>query len=224
MRRKIAIGTLGLVVFLAMAMVGWGQDPTPPGADPGRGQGQHRFDGGGRGRFDGQRWRGGPGGRRMGWQRGGHPGFGGGGGFARLAENPRVRQYLSLTDDQVTRLHQISLNAEKASVQTRADMQLRRIELRELMRADSPDQSAILQKMDEVNDLRGKMEKARVQTLLSERSVLTADQIKKLKTFRENFRAGGPAGGQRRGPGGRPPGRPGAAPGGAAATPPPPAQ
>jgi Spy/CpxP family protein refolding chaperone len=135
-----------------------------------------------------------------------------------MAENPRVRQYLGLTDEQVGRLHKIGVDAQKASVQTRADMELRRIELRELMRADNPDQSAIMQKLDEVNALQGKMEKQRVETMLSARSVLTPDQLKKIKTFMENRGEGGGAGrGQmmeRRGGPGRPPGHPGGAPGG----------
>ena len=96
-----------------------------------------------------------------------------------MAENPRVRQSLGLTDEQVARLHKIGVEAEKASVQTRADMQLRHIELRELMRADNPDHDAIMQKLDEVNALQGKMAKQRVETMLSARSVLTPEQQKK---------------------------------------------
>ena len=109
----------------------------------------------------------------------------------RMAENPRVRQYLGLTDEQVGRLHTISVDAQKASVQTRADMELRHIELREMMRADNPDQSAIMAKLDEVNALRGKMQKQNVETMLSARSVLTPEQQKKVKTFLENRGAGG---------------------------------
>jgi Spy/CpxP family protein refolding chaperone len=148
----------------------------------------------------------------MGMQRGGGRGFGGGAGLLRMAENPRVRQALNLTDDQVARLRTISVDAEKASVQTRADMQLRHIELRELMRADNPNQSAIMAKLDEVNALQGKMGKQRVQTMLSARSVLTPDQIKKIKTFMENRGAGGGERGgmmERRGGMGRPQGHPG---------------
>ena len=231
MRRKIAIGTVGLMILLAAAIVSWAQEGPPQGPGPGQGQhqmggggqhqwdsGQHKFAGGGRGQFTGQRQAGGPGGPRMGMRRGGRGGFGGGGGLLRMAENPRVRQYLGLTDEQVGRLHKIGVDAQKASVQTRADMELRHIELRELMRADSPDHNAIMQKLDEVNALRGKMEKQRVETMLSARSVLTAEQLKKVKTFMENR---GAEGGQGRGrmmgrPGGmgRTPGHPGG-PGGA---------
>ena len=121
-------------------------------------------------------------------------------------------------DEQVARLHKIGVDAEKASVQTRADMELRHIELRELMRADNPDHDAIMQKLDEVNALQGKMEKQRVETMLSARGVLTPEQQKKIKTFMENRGAGGgPERGrmmERRGGMGRPPGHPGGAPGG----------
>jgi len=226
MRRKLAIGTLGFMVLLGAAIVTWAQDGPPQG--PGPGQGQHQFGGGGQhewGKSPHQFAGGGPGhfggpGERGhgGWQRGGRHGFGGGEHLLRMAENPRVRQYLGLTDEQVGRLHTISVDAQKASVQTRADVELRHIELRELLRADNPDQNAIMQKLDEVNALRGKMEKQRVQTMLSARSVLTPEQIKKVKTFMENRGAGGGPerehGTERRGGPGRPPGHPGG-PGGA---------
>ncbi|HMD86752.1 MAG TPA: Spy/CpxP family protein refolding chaperone [Terriglobia bacterium] len=231
MRRKMAMGTLGLMVLLAAAIVSWAQEGAPQGADPGQGQhqfgggeqhqwgdGPHEFADGGRGQFGGERGAGGPGGQRMGWQRGGRHGFGGGAGLLRMAENPRVRQYLGLTDEQVGRLHKIGVDVQKASVQTRADLELRHIELRELLRADNPDHDAIMQKLDQVNALQGKMEKQRVETMLSAKSVLTPEQQKKIKTFMENRAyGGGPERGhmmERRGGQGRPPGHPGGAPGG----------
>ncbi len=204
MRRKIAIGLMGFMVLLAAAVVSWGAQGAPQGPEPPQGQhqfgsgvqhqwggGPNRFAGGGPGQFQERGWEGR--GHRMGWQRGGMHHFGGGMGLLRMAENPRVRQYLGLTDDQVARLHKIGIDEEKASVQTRADMDLRHIELRELLRADNPDHDAIMQKLDEVNALQGKMEKQRVETLLSARSVLTPDQVKKVKAFMENRGFGGGA-------------------------------
>jgi Spy/CpxP family protein refolding chaperone len=100
----------------------------------------------------------------------------------------------------------------------RSDMELRHIELRELMRADNPDQSAIMSKLDEINELRGKIDKQRVQTLFSARGVLTPDQIAKVKAFMEHRGFGGDhrGGMEHRGGMGHPPshGAPGG-PGGA---------
>jgi Spy/CpxP family protein refolding chaperone len=106
-------------------------------------------------------------------------------------------------------LHKIGVDAEKASVETRADMELRHIELRELLRADNPYHDAIMRKLDEVNALQGKMQKQGVETLLSARSVLTPEQQKKVKTFLENRGFGGGSGRPSGHPGG-----PGGAPGG----------
>ena len=197
MQRKIAVGILGLMVMLA-AVVTWAQDGPPKGPGPGQGQrqfgeaGRHEWGDGPR-HFEEEGRPGGPEGwMHGGWQHGGMHEFGGGQHLLRMAENPRVRMMLGLTDDQVTRLHRLGVEAEKASVQTRADMELRHIELRELMRADNPNRDAIMQKIDDVTALRGKMEKQNVDTLLSARSVLTAEQVKKVKAFMENggFRGG----------------------------------
>lgn len=222
MHRKLAIGLLTLMVLAASPMIGAAQDGPQPG---GPGPGQHQFAGGprpgGRGPqgFAGGAGRFGREGRR-GWQ-GGHRGPGG---LVFLAENPRLRQALGLTDEQVTRLHTIGVDAQKASIQTRADLELRRLELRELLRADNPDSNAILAKVDQINALQGNIAKARVQTLLSARSVLTADQLQKLKTLRQNRGFGrGPGQGQGRmmrrprpqgpgGPGGAPAAQPAAPP------------
>ena len=225
MRRKLAIGTMSFMVLLAAAVVILAQDAVPKG--PGQGQGQrtfaagegrewgggpHQFMGGGPGQFG---WHGERGRAGCGW--GGGHGFGGGEHLLRMADNPRVRMSLGLTDDQVARLHKIGVDTEKASIQTHADLELRHIELRELLRADNPDRDAIMQKLDAVNVLRGKMDKQRVETLLSARSVLTPEQIKKVKAFMEG---GGPRWGmergmERHGGMGRPPGfgGPGGAPG-----------
>lgn len=214
MRNKFAIGTLSLMVFIGAAVIVWGQDSPPQG--PGGGPQQHEWRPGPG--FQGRERRGGwEGGRGMHGHRGGMGFHGGmmGGGLMRLAENPRVRQYLGLTDDQVSRLRQISTQAEITAVQTRAQMEVNHIQLRQLMQADNPDENAIMSKLDETNALRGKMEKQRVQTLFQARSVLTADQIQKIKTFRENGGAGmqrGP-GIERRGPGGWQQHRQGGAPG-----------
>ena len=76
-------------------------------------------------------------------------------------------------------------------------MQLRHIELRELLKADNPDHDAIMAKLDEVNALRGKIQKQHVETLLTARSVLTPEQRAKVKAFMENRGAGGGMGRER---------------------------
>ena len=217
MRHKIAIATLGFMVFLGAAIVTKAQEGPPPPPDPEQGMQMHTGgpQGWGEGprvlirERDGEEFGGHEGHGFGGWERGGmHQGFGGGEHLLRMAENPRVKMFLGLSDDQVARLHKIGVDAEKASIQTRADLELKHIELRELLRADNPDRDAIMGKLDEVNALRGKMEKQHVETLLDARGVLTPEQLKKVKEFMEHR---GPEGMERghemghRGMGGRPP-------------------
>jgi Spy/CpxP family protein refolding chaperone len=199
MRHKIAISTMGFMIFLAAAIVTKAQDapPPPPGAEPG----MHMQQGGPHGWGDGPRGFEHDGGEGFGHHEGRgfgggehggmHGGFGGGEHLIQMAENPHVRMFLGLTDDQVQRLHQIGVDSEKASIQNRADMELKHLELRELLRSDNPDHDAIMSKLDEVNATRGKIEKQRVETFLNARGVLTPEQLKKVKEFMEHRGPGG---------------------------------
>jgi Spy/CpxP family protein refolding chaperone len=223
MRQRIAWVTAVFLVVLAASVVAWGQDERLGGENRWQGQhpsgmgmqGPHEFGAQGERGFGGEGRPEGFGGHRM--MMGGHGGrgFGGGRGLLRMADNPRVRAYLNLTDQQVTSLHQISVESEKTSIRTRADLELRRIELQELLRADNPDHDAVMRKVQEVSDLRGQMAKQHMETLFTARNVLTPEQITKVKTFMEGGGRGGP-GGERptehRGGPGRRPGAPGAPP------------
>jgi Spy/CpxP family protein refolding chaperone len=101
-------------------------------------------------------------------------------------ESDRVKTYLNLTDPQVDRLRQILVDTEKAGVKARADIAIRRIDLRELLRADKPDHDAVIRKVQEISDLRGQMMKNHVEALLAAKSVLTPEQQKKIRSFIES--------------------------------------
>jgi len=179
MRRTIAVGTMAFLALLATALVTSGQE----GPDRVGWQGQQRSEDRGRA--------GGFGRQEMGWGHERH-GFGRGAGLLRLADNPRVRTELGLTDEQVGRFHKLAVESEKSSVKTRAELELRGIELRELLRAENPDHDSILKKVDEISALRGQKARQRVETLLAARNVLTPEQQKKLRSFWQERGMGGP--------------------------------
>lgn len=146
------------------------------------------------------------------------PGFGGhrGGQMGQrllaMLENDRFKANLGLTDQQSDRLRQIVVDAEKSTVKTGADMAVRGIELRELLRADKPDRDAVMKKVQELSNLRGEMMKQHVDALLTAKSVLTPEQQKKVRTLIESRMGGEMFGGMMRehrmersgGPGGPP--------------------
>jgi Spy/CpxP family protein refolding chaperone len=126
-----------------------------------------------------------------------------------MLENDRVKAELGLTEDQTSRLRQIIVESQKSSVKTGADMAVRRIELRELLRAENPDRATVLKKVQEISDLRGQMMKQHVEALLAAKTVLSPEQQKKMRRLMQARRNG-----FWRGPEGRdrsvgPPNRPG---------------
>lgn len=172
-----------------------------PGAERGMGPGM-RAEGG---REMGQGF--GPG-MRPGMDRGGEMGL------ARFVNNPSMRQQLGITDEQVAKFHQQSEDFQKAGIQNRATMQIKRMELNDLLRADKPDRAAIDRKLAEVNAAQAASEKANIDHMLAMRSLLTPDQQAKLKQMMQNRPdPGGPMGpggpGRRRPPQPQPQKQPG---------------
>jgi Spy/CpxP family protein refolding chaperone len=130
-------------------------------------------------------------------------GFGHRGGDRMLAmlDNPRVRTTLGLSDEQAGRLRQVMVEAEKSALKTRADLGVRQIELRELLRADQPDRGAVTKKVQEISELRGQMMQQRIDSLLASKAILTPEQQQKIRAFMqrragERFRTGEGFGGR----------------------------
>jgi Spy/CpxP family protein refolding chaperone len=160
MRKAYLIASLGLVFILCAGQAGLGQAPNPGEESSARGPAMA-----GRG-FPGPM-----GGQRM------------AGGLRGMLDSGRLKAALNLTDQQVARLHTSLVDAEKAGLKTRADLATRRIELRELLRADKPDRDAVMKKVGEISDLQGQMMKEQVGVLLTAETVLTPEQRTKLRSF-----------------------------------------
>ncbi len=166
----------------------FGDDDSGPAWQPGAGPGGGPGMGQGMGRGQGMRWmqrmhRGGPG-RGMG------PGMGRGAHMGRGMGMARAFARLDLTDTQREKIQAIHERQARKNIQARADLQVARMDLRDLMRADKPSTSAINAQIDKLARMRADMEKARVATMLEARSVLTPEQRKQL----QDMRRAGPAG------------------------------
>ncbi len=103
-----------------------------------------------------------------------------------LLDNQQFRSEVNLTEDQVTRLRQIVTNTEKANIETRAKMAVAGIDLRQLLQADKPDQDAVMNKVQQITELRGQMMKTNVQALLEAKTILTPEQQAKIRQFIQN--------------------------------------
>ena len=118
-----------------------------------------------------------------------------------LLESDRIRTYLRLADPQVERLRQIAVETEKANVKTRAEIEVRSIELREALRADKPDRDEILKQVQEISDLRREMMKHNVEAILAAKAILSPEQQRRVFSLLENRQEGRRAGDE---PGGVP--------------------
>ncbi len=103
------------------------------------------------------------------------PGFGPGGGKG------RIKAELGLTDEQESQLRKLHGEQRKAHIRRRADLQIARMDLRELLAAKAVDDKAVAAKMKEINDLTAAGLKAHVDQRLAMRKVLTPEQIEKMQ-------------------------------------------
>lgn len=155
-----------LLAVVVLGLVGWGL----------RGWSQERAP-----------WRGGAA-EGDGWgERPGHPMFGR---WLAMLDNDEFKADFRLSEPQAERLRQILVDTQKSTVKTRADVAVRGIELRELLRADKPDHDAVMKKLQEISSLRADLMKQHVEALLAAKTVLTPEQQKRLRSLMERQRGG----------------------------------
>lgn len=149
-----------------------------------RGRGEH--DGFGRGRGMGMRGRG---------MRAREFGLG------RLLSDPAIREQLGVTADQAAKIRQQESEFRKTEIRGRADLEVKQIDLRDLLSADKPDRTAIDAKLQDISTARLALEKSAITFRLNSRDALTPAQRDKLRQVMRDRH--GPEGGQRpHGPGG----------------------
>ena len=88
---------------------------------------------------------------------------------------------LGLSDEQRTKMRGLHEAAMRKDIQRRADLQLAMLDLRKAMRADKPEAAAVNAQIDRIAKLRADGVKARFETQMQARALLTPEQLKKLK-------------------------------------------
>jgi Spy/CpxP family protein refolding chaperone len=109
-------------------------------------------------------------------------------GLGRLLNDPNVRQQLGVTADQAAKIRQQDSNFRKTQIRNRADLEIKRMDLNELLSADKPDRSAIDSKLQEVGAAQLALEKSAIDYRLTMRDALTPAQRQKLQQMRAQRR------------------------------------
>ena len=154
MKKKWISSGMTFLLVIGVAQLGLAQ----PGDEDGRGFG----DGPGFGR--------GPG---MCQERG----FGQGDGPGILAK----AETLELTTEQIKKIKAMRLDMAKKKIRLRSGLELKQLELKELISADEPDMRRIEAKIDEMAPLRTELQKKRIEHRLAIRDILTPEQKTKLE-------------------------------------------
>lgn len=97
-----------------------------------------------------------------------------------MLHRPEVRKELGITDEQLKKLDDIAFNSAKSTIQDRAALQVNRLELRRLMRAENPDRAAIDKKLQDIAQSQAALGRSRVNERLDARGVLSKEQRAKL--------------------------------------------
>ena len=104
-----------------------------------------------------------------------------GGGIDRLINNPKLREELGITDDQVDKLKDAKTELEDQRKDLIAEMKDAREAQMKLMQADELDKKAIMTAINQSGKLRTKMDKLRVKGLFRVQDILTDEQLSEVK-------------------------------------------
>jgi Spy/CpxP family protein refolding chaperone len=114
--------------------------------------------------------------------------------------DPDIRKQVGITDEQFAKIRRLGPDFRKTEIRDRADLQVKRMDLRDLLSADKPDRAAIDSKLQEISASELALEKAAVDYRLDMRDAITSAQRDKLRELmrdrrqRDDGGAAGPGG------------------------------
>jgi Spy/CpxP family protein refolding chaperone len=112
----------------------------------------------------------------------GRPGRGPRGGG--LGNPARLKQELGLSDQQVAQIEKMQNEQRRLAIKRNADTQIARLELQQLLKAQTVDEKALAARVKELTDLHGAALRARVDAAVQMKKILTAEQQSKLLELR----------------------------------------
>jgi len=104
--------------------------------------------------------------------------------FASRAKGRIPSKKLDLTSEQKEKIRDVRLNLEKERVKLKADLKIAQLGLKDLSQQKNPSPEKIYGKIDQIGDLRTKLQKNRVTKKLGIREVLTDEQWEKFQSLK----------------------------------------
>jgi Spy/CpxP family protein refolding chaperone len=94
-----------------------------------------------------------------------------------------LKEEVELTDQQKEEIKDIIVETQKEKIQLKADLEIAKLELHELMTADTPNRNEIDKKIDEMSELHKSLFKNEIYRKLDIRGKLTDEQWETVKEF-----------------------------------------
>ena len=107
-----------------------------------------------------------------------------------LLRDPAIQQRLGITSEQAARLKAQQRAFVKAMIRNRAELQVKRIELGELLAAEKPDRELIEKKLGELNQAQFAMQHSAIENRLAMREMFTPEQRQKMRQLFWEMRRG----------------------------------
>lgn len=101
----------------------------------------------------------------------------------RALNDPEIREQANITDEQADALSALSLTTQRTLITQRAEVEIARLELQDLWRADEPDAEAIHAAIDRVNTLETAIQHTMADARIQSMEILTAEQRDTLRTI-----------------------------------------
>ena len=113
-------------------------------------------------------------------------------GLMRLLNDPAFREKVGITAEQVGAIRKQVSDYRKARIRERADVEVKRVELKDLLEADKPDRAAVDAKLQEISTARLALEKSAIHFRLAMKDAISPEQREKIRQLmRERRREGG---------------------------------
>jgi Spy/CpxP family protein refolding chaperone len=93
----------------------------------------------------------------------------------------RNREKIGLSEEQVKKLEQLRSDFEKETIRNEADIRVAEIDLNNFLQAPSPDLAKVEAKIRDIERLRADLRIARIRAIQKGKTLLSADQRKKLE-------------------------------------------
>jgi Spy/CpxP family protein refolding chaperone len=105
--------------------------------------------------------------------------------FSQMAKKEKpTKPGLGLTPEQKEKIRSMVFEGRKEQIRLQSDLKIGNLQLREMMTQDRPDKFKIDKMIDDIGAIRTRMQKARVERMLSLRDILTKEQIQSLRERR----------------------------------------